>query len=343
MTGDGPRGPGFLVSGLLHAGAIALVFVSWPSTYEMPEMRPPEVLPVELLPAAETTNLKPQAKAETPKPEPSEPKAEPRPKPAPKAAAPEPAPEPQPKPEPEAAEAKPEPAPQPKPKPKPEPKPQPQKAEAKPEPKPEAKPKPEPKKPKPKPEPEVAEAKPEPKPKPKKPEPKPEPKAAEAKPAKKPEKKPAKEADEEFDLNAIVAGLDDEPDAPKAPAKPPKSDARSGDRDRPGAGDPNAPETLAVVDAMQQQIARCWSPPAGAPEGERVIVQLRIKMNSDGSLSGLPEYVEPGRLDEPRYRAAAEAARRAVMQCQPYELPAASYDAWRSLRLRFDPQKMMGL
>jgi hypothetical protein len=41
-------------------------------------------------------------------------------------------------------------------------------------------------------------------------------------------------------------------------------------------------------------------------------------------------------------RAAAEAASRAIYQCQPYRLPADRYSVWREISpLRFDPRQMM--
>ncbi len=57
----------------------------------------------------------------------------------------------------------------------------------------------------------------------------------------------------------------------------------------------------------------------------------------------MPVYKEQGKMGDPYYRAAAESARRAVMQCQNYDLPAESYDEWSELTLRFDPSEMLGL
>jgi len=44
----------------------------------------------------------------------------------------------------------------------------------------------------------------------------------------------------------------------------------------------------------------------------------------------------------PAYRAAAESARRAVIQCAPYTLPADRYDSWQEIVLDFDPAAMAG-
>ena len=59
-------------------------------------------------------------------------------------------------------------------------------------------------------------------------------------------------------------------------------------------------------------------------------------------MNGLPVYKEQAKLGDPYYRAAAESARRAVMGCQNYNLPADSYDEWKTLTLRFDPSEMAG-
>ena len=42
------------------------------------------------------------------------------------------------------------------------------------------------------------------------------------------------------------------------------------------------------------------------------------------------------------FRVAAEAAVRAVTQCQPYEMPGDKYDAWREVILNFAPRNMLG-
>jgi TolA protein len=346
MRGERLTPAGFVVSALLHAGVVGLAFVSWPAAMvDIPEQKP-VILPVELLPIAEVTQIRAEAKSDDPVPDPK-PAAKPdaKPKTAPKVAEAKPEPEPkkpEPKPEPapkkpvEKAEAKPKPEPK-----KPEPKPEPKKPEPKPQEKAEAKPKPEPKKPEPKPEPK----KPEPKKPAEKAEAKPKPKPddkdeGEEKPAKKPEK-PAKKP-EPFDPQAAIAGLRDDSAEDEAPKGERPQDESRGERTKQGDS-LSEKETMAVIDAMQAQIARCWSPPAGAPDAERLIVQMRINLNRDGSLNGMPEFLEQGRMSDEFYRVAAEAARRAVIQCQPYELPGDAFDGWKSLRLRFNPAKMLGL
>jgi hypothetical protein len=327
------RRPGWIVSALIHGGVVVLTFLSFTPTYEPPVIE--EFVPVSMMEIAETTNVKPATKAKEPKPEP-EPAAKPDPKPKTAPTVPEP---------------KPEPEPEPKPEPKPEPNPEPPPPEPEPEPTP---PPPEPEPAPPPPEP-TAEVEPDPAP----PTPRAKPKevkeppkdVADAKPKKDPPKDPPKEpkpeeppAEEEepFDVDAVIAGLEDKENdddtTEEAPEEKPAADPES----QKGKGDPKR-ATAAIRDAFLTQIARCWSPPVGAPDAENLVVDIRIKLNRDGSLNGMPQFVDSSRLSDPYYRAAAESGRRAIMQCQNYELPADSYEQWADLIIAFDPSQMLGL
>src|SRR5215510_6921647 len=122
----------FIASGALHVAVIAAASIAWPHAFELTE-EPSDVIPVELLTVAETTNI--EAKVVEQPPEPTPPEAQPAPPPPPPPPPPEevevaPTPEakpPPPPPEPpKIVEAKPPPAPPvPRQRPKPEP-PQPQ-------------------------------------------------------------------------------------------------------------------------------------------------------------------------------------------------------------------------
>ena len=108
----------------------------------------------------------------------------------------------------------------------------------------------------------------------------------------------------------------------------PSSAARSGGK---------APFTLTETDAVMAQVAQCWNIPMGAPNDEAMIVELRVFLNSDGSLRRA-EPVDKERLErDPFYRASAEAASRAVERCSPLKLPSKKYEAWKEMVLVFDP------
>ena len=147
----------------------------------------------------------------------------------------------------------------------------------------------------------------------------------------------------DFDAGRIAALLDKSA-APEAEAPPV---AAAAPVIAPQAPPVRLAARLAVseVDAFRAQIERCWSVPAGALDAQDLRVRLRIFMNRDGSLAAAPEILERERMDQPGqefFRTAAESARRAVLQCEPYGmLPPAKYDLWREIELTFNPRAML--
>ncbi len=186
----------------------------------------------------------------------------------------------------------------------------------------------------------------EPKPKPKKvvKKPKPKPKKIVKKPKPKPKRivkkarpKPKKKKD--FDPDKIAALLNKVPDAGAQGAvstdkkkKPQPAKGRAAGRD--------SAMTFNEIDALRARISQCWNPPVGGLGADAIRVKLRLRLRQDGALSTEPEVVN--RAGSPYFRAAADAAVRAVMLCQPYELPAKKYAQWRDMILNFDPKEMFG-
>jgi hypothetical protein len=95
---------------------------------------------------------------------------------------------------------------------------------------------------------------------------------------------------------------------------------------------------------IRQKMAYCWRFDPGARNAEDLVVTMRIELTREGYLIGQPRFEDAGRMANDRfYRAAAENAQRAVLECAPYtELPASEYEIWKSIRLRFDPSQMLG-
>ncbi len=92
------------------------------------------------------------------------------------------------------------------------------------------------------------------------------------------------------------------------------------------------------MDALRQQIQACWNPPFGVDEAMDLKVQVQIKLTPSGEVEGAPEISSSGGSGV--QRAAAEAARRAVLSCAPYNLPADKYDTWQNVVINFDPQDL---
>lgn len=177
------------------------------------------------------------------------------------------------------------------------------------------------------------------------PKPKPKKKVAAKKPAKKKKKTPTvarKQKSKSFDADRIAALLDKAPDtgssAPPAPAKKPASKPKAQQPARGVAQGRDVRMSLSEIDALRARISQCWNPPTGGLGADALKVKLRLRIARDGMLASRPEVVNSGA--SPFFVAAADSAVRAVMLCQPYQLPAAKYALWRDMILNFDPREM---
>jgi outer membrane biosynthesis protein TonB len=102
--------------------------------------------------------------------------------------------------------------------------------------------------------------------------------------------------------------------------------------------------TADLQDALRSQIRPCWSPQIGAPNAADLVVDFDISLNPDGSVAQAPQLAEQSAsmvASNAYTRAAAEAAKRAIIECAPYKLPANQYGTWRAFTFHFDPRQMM--
>ncbi len=176
---------------------------------------------------------------------------------------------------------------------------------------------------------------------------------ARARPRRKP--KPPSPKKDDFDLDQIgevLKNVDDkpEPQVQKAPEDELLKDVNKlledideRPKQRVGFG---TGLSMSEQDALRHAIYGCWRPPVGAANPEELVVELTIYLNKDGTLSKPPRVTRQGTSSFGANQfalAAAEAAKRAVLRCQPYAmLPADKYERWKEVDLVFDPSKMVG-
>ena len=99
--------------------------------------------------------------------------------------------------------------------------------------------------------------------------------------------------------------------------------------------------TLAAM--VSQQITPCWNVPAGARDARDMRVGIRITLNPDGSLRGIPIIQDQGRMGSDEvFRAFGESAIRALQQCSPLRLPNDKYAMWQDMIVNFDPKQLVG-
>ena len=164
-----------------------------------------------------------------------------------------------------------------------------------------------------------------------------------------PEEAKPQEKPKEDEFAKLLSTLDQEAKAqPKKEAKDTAS-ATENTTTSDAPYDESLPLSISEKDAIRNQFIKCWRMPAGSKDVENLIVRLMVQLNPDGTLITSELAADQlGRYsNDPFFRAAADAAKRAVVQCtQPplgplQNLPADKYGSWRSMELNFDPSQLL--
>ena len=88
---------------------------------------------------------------------------------------------------------------------------------------------------------------------------------------------------------------------------------------------------------FKQQVERCWKKPYGSIESQKPEAAFAIRLKRDGTLEGMPV---PENTPATAYlRVYQESALRAIIECQPYNLPAAFFEEWKYFSPVFTEQK----
>lgn len=174
-------------------------------------------------------------------------------------------------------------------------------------------------------------------PEPPKPQPKPEVKKVEPpKPA--PPKPPPPKPTVESAIDDILKNIDSKTKE-KTPDQQPKPVERL-TRTAPAAPNFTSVVTASEVEGVRQKIRPCWNFISGVKGQENLVVSLVVQMNQDGT-PVKAELKDTGRYNnDPAFRAAADAAHRAIMnpRCQPWPLSPEKYNSWRNITFNFDPR-----
>ena len=88
---------------------------------------------------------------------------------------------------------------------------------------------------------------------------------------------------------------------------------------------------------FKSQVERCWKKPYGGIEAQQTESVFAIRLKRDGTLEGMP--VPEGTPSTPYLRVYQESALRAIIECQPYNLPAAFFDEWKYFAPVFTERK----
>ena len=101
-----------------------------------------------------------------------------------------------------------------------------------------------------------------------------------------------------------------------------------------------APLGLSELDRLRAHISNCWEPPIGAKGADQLKVDIQVHLEKDGTVKQAEIADQSRYRSDVQYRAAANAARRAVLACQPLPLPPEKYQTWKEFIFGFDPKFM---
>jgi outer membrane biosynthesis protein TonB len=149
-----------------------------------------------------------------------------------------------------------------------------------------------------------------------------------------PPPQPQKPKERTFDQSKIAALLDK-----RDPARQATTGETLNSNAALGLSKGKAADNSATWGALfQSQVERCWKKPYGGIESQNPEAAFSIRLKRDGTLEGMP--VPEGTPTTPYLRVYQESALRAIIECQPYNLPAAYFDEWKYFAPVFTERKI---
>ena len=90
------------------------------------------------------------------------------------------------------------------------------------------------------------------------------------------------------------------------------------------------------IDRLKNHIGKCWDTSIGAAE-VKTIIPLKISANTDGTINSIEIVDNTLYAKDTFYRATADSARRAVLDCSPLPIPENKSELFKNFILDFDP------
>ncbi|SIO22571.1 Cell division and transport-associated protein TolA [Bradyrhizobium erythrophlei] len=150
--------------------------------------------------------------------------------------------------------------------------------------------------------------------------------------AAKPPEQPKPKTERTFDQSKIAALLDK-----RDPSRQAMTGETLNSNAALGLSKGKAADNSATWGALfKRQVDRCWKVPYGGIETQNPRAIIDIKLKRDGTLEGspIPEEIPA----TPYLRVYQESAIRAIIECQPYNLPQVYYDEWKYFAPVFKPE-----
>ena len=170
--------------------------------------------------------------------------------------------------------------------------------------------------------------------------------AAEAKAKREAEAKAKREAEiaKNFNPNDIAKLLQSKEQAQSSGSSAPQINRTASLGTQTGSSQKLSPSLRTqLMGIIQEQLQKCWNVPIALQSASKPVVpQVRMKLNTDGSLIGQASVTNSS--SDPLFRVAADSALTATRRCSPLRIPAqfaAYYDDWRDVIVNFDARDVL--
>ena len=94
--------------------------------------------------------------------------------------------------------------------------------------------------------------------------------------------------------------------------------------------------SITDIDKIKKHIGDCWDTSIGASE-VKALIPLKISANTDGTINSVEIVDNSLYAKDTFYRATADSARRAVLDCSPLPIPQNKAELFKSFHFDFDP------
>ncbi len=170
--------------------------------------------------------------------------------------------------------------------------------------------------------------------------------AAEAKAKREAEAKAKREAEiaKNFNPNDIAKLLQSKEQAQSSGSSAPQINRTASLGTQTGSSQKLSPSLRTqLMGIIQEQLQKCWNVPIALQSASKPVVpQVRMKLNTDGSLIGHASVTNSS--SDPLFRVAADSALTATRRCSPLRIPAqfaSYYDDWRDVIVNFDARDVL--
>lgn len=96
--------------------------------------------------------------------------------------------------------------------------------------------------------------------------------------------------------------------------------------------------SISYIDAIRIKLRSCWNIDPGAKDIKNMKIVIKTTIAPDGNINDI-EILNQDSNSSPSFIAVAESARRALIVCNPYNLPAEYYQDWKNIIFTFYPDK----